>query len=62
MIIKQMTKKELRFGIVESELSASTWKGWAVLHIIDLQDLISTTKGKGHSFKVKGLKICRVIT
>ena len=51
-----MTKKELRFGIVESELSPSTWKVWTILHIIDMQDLISAIIGKGHFFKVKSVK------
>ena len=51
-----MTKKELRFGIIESELSDSTWKVWNVLHIIDIQDLTSSTKGKGHFFKGMSVK------
>ena len=51
-----MTKRELRFGIIQSELSDSTWKVWTVLHIIDMQDLTSATKGKGHFFKVKSVK------
>ncbi len=46
-----MTKRELRFGIIESELSDSTWKVWTVLHIIYIQDLTSSTKVKGHFFK-----------
>ena len=46
-----MTKRALRFGIIESELSDSTWKVWTVLHIIYIQDLTSSTKVKGHFFK-----------
>ena len=51
-----MTKRELRFGIIQSELSDSTWKVWPVLHIIDMQDLSSSTKGKGHFFKGMSVK------
>ena len=51
-----MTKRELRFGIIQSELSDSTWKVWTVLHIIDMQDLSSSTKGKGHFFKGMSVK------